>query len=138
MDTYYAFLIQTVPHVQYGSKVFFPRVLYGSRDAVENFNRDLLQHRGNSAGLSQLVLNANISMYGFERFEQSCFDKVFRLVYLVLAFALDCCYRLCLQLPGVVSILDLGPYTSLPCICSPVLSSEGSIVSTLDGKLPPT
>lgn len=63
---------------------------------------------------------------------------MFRLVYLVLAFVLDCSYKLFLQLPGVVSILDLGPYTSLPRICSLVLSSEGSIVSTLDGKLPPT
>lgn len=66
------------------------------------------------------------------------FNKVFRLVYLVIAFVLDCSYKVFLQLPGVVSILDLGPYTSLPCICSLVLSSEGSIVSALDGKLPPT
>ena len=50
-------------------KFFFFRVLYGSRDAVKSFGRDLLQYHENYAGLSQLVLNANISMYGFERFE---------------------------------------------------------------------
>lgn len=89
-------------------RLFFSCVLYGSRDAVENFNRDVLQHSGNYVGIKS-VLIANVSMYGSERFEQFHFDNASRLVYLVLALAPDCRYGLFLQLPGIISFLDFGP-----------------------------
>ena len=74
------FLYKQYPICSMVPRFFLSRVLYRSRDAVENSNRDLPQYHGNYAGPSQLVPNPDISMYGFGRFEQSYFDKVFRLV----------------------------------------------------------
>lgn len=44
----------------------------------------------NTLSISQLVLIASVSRYGYERFKQLLFDKAFRLVYLVIVFVVDC------------------------------------------------
>jgi hypothetical protein len=128
-NRFYAFLIWIS---KVGSNVaLFPCLLLVER-RFRRFQRNFYNTTENIQNLSHSILITRVFMYGSERFKEIFFDKGFRLVYLVIAFAKDCSHRPFSNRQGLCCVLPGGPHASLSCTYSPIVSCKCTIISTLD------